>query len=694
MGGRCVDSLLAFRRACARCAVATRRFLAQVVVGDSVVPAPAEASGASRLQRLSRFAVLLGLGSVGATAVVAVFAYRATREQALRDLGEDSLSLARILARMTGERGDGGAVQALQRVWAETASRFPGRYLCVVGADGRLLLNTLRPDWEGTYVGDALVVASDGREQPLGQLVQKGEDLAGTFLARHGEKQVAAFAFSPALRGLVSVHVPARVVESQVRARVFPWAVSFGLTVAVLFPLSLGLLHRAYASSQRATRAALAALRDSQRGLVRAAQRLGTLREIDHAILAAESAASVADGALRLVEGLGPEWKASVAAWDPGSGELSVAAGEHAEVARLWAGALQSSGAACASVRTALASGKPVVVEDVLALGPSLPGAESLQVRGVRGCVLVPLLSRGALAGVLGFCAPHPGPPSGEQIEVAQEVARALAIGIEQARLRERLQWQAAQLEKQVAERTARLAAANRELEAFSYSVSHDLQAPLRKMHGFARVLLEDYAGALDEGGKRCVARIQNAAAEMERLIHALLDLSRLARIELDIQDVDLSGLATRIARDLQKTEPARRVRFEIASGLSARGDSRLLGIALRNLFENAFKYTRAVAEARIEFGAAHTAGGGRSEESCGPAVFFVRDNGAGFDMRYADKLFLPFSRLHSEGEFPGTGIGLATVQRIVERHGGRIWASGEPGQGASFYFTLGPAPA
>jgi PAS domain S-box-containing protein len=221
---------------------------------------------------------------------------------------------------------------------------------------------------------------------------------------------------------------------------------------------------------------------------------------------------------------------------------------------------------------------------------------------------------------------------------------------------------------------------ANRELEAFSYSVAHDLRAPLRGVNGFAQILLEGYADKLDDEARDCLQEIRKNAVRMGALIDALLALSRVTRSELSPSWVDLSSVAQEIWAQLKTTEPRRRVAVSIDDDLKAYIDPTLGRVLLDNLLENAWKSTRDVVSARVELGA-YAEGDQR--------VFFVRDNGAGFDPSYADKLFVPFQRLHTVSEFPGTGIGLATAQRIVHRHGGRIWAWGEVGAGAAFYFTL-----
>jgi DNA-binding response OmpR family regulator len=224
------------------------------------------------------------------------------------------------------------------------------------------------------------------------------------------------------------------------------------------------------------------------------------------------------------------------------------------------------------------------------------------------------------------------------------------------------------------------LEAKNEELDSFSYSVAHDLRAPLRSLDGFSLALLEDYADKLDEEGRRYLRFIRESAQQMAALIDDLLSLSRVTRSEFERQSVDLTKVARAIADRLQQSQPQRQVEFAIAAGLAACGDRQLLAILMENLLGNAWKYTGKRAQARIEVGTTVDTGG---------KAFYVRDNGAGFDMAYASKLFGVFQRLHSASDFEGTGIGLATVQRIVRRHGGKVWAEGKVDEGATFYFTL-----
>lgn len=234
-------------------------------------------------------------------------------------------------------------------------------------------------------------------------------------------------------------------------------------------------------------------------------------------------------------------------------------------------------------------------------------------------------------------------------------------------------------LEQRVRQRTAELEAANKELSSFAYSVSHDLRAPLRRIEGFARILVEESVAALDERGHHCLDRIQAGAREMSDMVDSFLRLSRATRGELNLEPVDLSALARAVADEQAEKDAGRAVTVHIEPGVTVQGDRRLLRAALVNLFDNAWKYTRKAEVPEVWFG--------RTEVD-GRTAYYVRDNGVGFDPAFAARLFVPFNRLHKAEQFEGSGIGLATVQRIVARHGGRIWAEGLPGQGTTILFT------
>ena len=336
-------------------------------------------------------------------------------------------------------------------------------------------------------------------------------------------------------------------------------------------------------------------------------------------------------------------------------------------------------------------SHEPVVVDDYQHWEFSLP---SVVDSGVSSAMGVPLMVNERPVGVMIAHNYERRAFSGQQVALLRLFAGQIAPALEAARLhlesegRRRRAEQAeeqvralnAELERRVHERTAELEAANQELEAFCYSVSHDLRAPLRSMDGFCQVLFEDYGERLDDRAVGYLQRVRAASQRMAQLIDDLLQLSRITRTEMQRQRVDLSQVARAIAADLVAREPEREVSFRIADGLQAVGDARLLRVALENLLGNAWKFTSKHATGQIELG--------RTERD-GQAVFFVSDDGAGFDMAYSDKLFGPFQRLHGTTEFEGTGIGLATVQRIVSRHGGQIWAEAEVERGARFSFSL-----
>jgi two-component system, sensor histidine kinase and response regulator len=269
------------------------------------------------------------------------------------------------------------------------------------------------------------------------------------------------------------------------------------------------------------------------------------------------------------------------------------------------------------------------------------------------------------------------------KVSVFVELAKKTELLRRQAQLLAEGEQAARELAEARAELVRELEQKNRELESFSYAVSHDLRAPLRRIDSFSRAVLESQGDRLDDTGRKFLTRVREASQHMSQLIDDVLYLSKVTRAELREQEVDLSGLAAVILERLGEGEPDRKVELKIRPGVVVTGDGQLLKIALTNLLENAWKFTGTQPDARIEFGVTYPAG---------EPTYFVRDNGAGFDMTYASRLFGPFQRLHAQHEFPGSGIGLATVQRIIHRHGGRVWAEGLVGQGATFYFTLGRA--
>jgi len=309
-------------------------------------------------------------------------------------------------------------------------------------------------------------------------------------------------------------------------------------------------------------------------------------------------------------------------------------------------------------------------------------GADAGSHPPLRGWLAAPLLgTSGEVLGAVQVSDREEGDFSADDEAMLVQLAQVASVAIENMGLLTQVRDQARELERRVEARTAELRAVNRELEGFTYSVSHDLRTPLRAIDGFGSALLEDYPDRLDDRGRHYLTRVRGAAQQMGALIDDMLALSRVGRHALQPRDVDLSALAREVVGQLRETEPGREVEVEIQHGLAGRGDPTLLRLVLQNLIGNAWKFTSKTAGARIEV---------RGDEAAGDMTYTVLDNGAGFDMRYVGKLFRPFQRLHGADEYPGTGVGLANVQRIVQRHGGRVWAEGEIGEGAAFHFTLG----
>lgn len=321
---------------------------------------------------------------------------------------------------------------------------------------------------------------------------------------------------------------------------------------------------------------------------------------------------------------------------------------------------------------------KPIIVNDFAAAHPLKKGYPEGHAPLLR-FFSVPVFSEGRIVAVVGF-ANRLSEYTDRDISQMTLLMDSVWKIVERKQVEEEIKKLNQELEGRVVERTALLEAANKELEAFAYAVSHDLRTPLRGIDGFSLALLEDYADKLGAEGKDYLQRVRAGAIKMGQLIDALLNLSRLTRGELKRAPVDLSALAKAAIDELRKLDPGRRVEFIVSEEVTAQGDPAMLRAVMDNLFANAWKFTGKADAARIEFGVRRVDG---------KTAYFVRDNGTGFDMSYSNKLFTAFQRLHGTDEFPGLGIGLATVQRIIRRHGGSVWAEGEVKKGATFYFTL-----
>jgi len=404
-------------------------------------------------------------------------------------------------------------------------------------------------------------------------------------------------------------------------------------------------------------------------------ERLRIMHEIDRAIVAREAPGTIAGAIIQPLRALLGVPRAIVNTFDLDKGEVEwlAAAGRHRTHV---GGGVRYSIRMMGDVE-ALRRGEPQVL-DTGAL-PDGPEVQALLASGVRYYMVMPMISGGELLGALSFGGERPEfAPA--QVAVAREIATQLAIVMSQARLVARIQQHADELEERVSERTAELQAANRELESFSYSVSHDLRAPLRGVVGFAGALMEDHGPELSGEGRRKLGIVMDEGRRMGVLIDELLAFSRLGRKALQLTAVDMTELARGCLESLQAQHQGAPPEVWLGALPAARGDRVLLGQVWINLLSNALKFSAKRERPRIEIGA---------ETRGRECTYRVADNGAGFDARYQSKLFGVFQRLHDASEFPGTGVGLALVQRIVNRHGGRIWAESRPGEGATFYFAL-----
>lgn len=317
---------------------------------------------------------------------------------------------------------------------------------------------------------------------------------------------------------------------------------------------------------------------------------------------------------------------------------------------------------------------QPAVIEDIYS-DDRIP-QDAYRSTFVKSLAMVPIRARNPIGAIGNYWASHHFPTT-QEVELLQALADTTAVALENVQVY-------SDLENRVKNRTAELEFANRELESFSYAVSHDLRAPLRHVAGFSNALVEDCAGDLSETGKAHLERIGRAVRRMDQLIEDLLSLSRATQAPISRTNVNLTPMTREIVSDLRSETDDRNVELVIDEDLTVNGDPHLLHVVMTNLLSNAWKFTGKRENARIEIC--------RCASGDGETVYCVRDNGAGFNIKYADRLFSVFQRLHSDKEFPGTGVGLATVQRIIRKHGGRIWAESSPGEGSAFYFTL-PAP-
>jgi PAS domain S-box-containing protein len=413
-------------------------------------------------------------------------------------------------------------------------------------------------------------------------------------------------------------------------------------------------------------------------------QRLEVLRAIDKGLLAARSAVDISQAALSYLGKLWPLKFGTVALFRPETQQVLLVAAQ-SEVGGEWPTDIWLSAEGLSPLVGQLAEGRPLVVDDFWAIDSAPERIRALREGGIRAYLLAPLMVQGQMLGCLVLGASERSDFPDEATTIVSEVADQLPIALHNAQHSEQIERRAQELELRVAERTSELQRVNSEMEAFSYSVSHDLRAPLRAMDGFSRILLEDYAATLDPEAQRYLQLVRDSAQQMGQLIDALLMLSHLGRRQMERRRVAPAEVVALALEDLEGERDGRVVELQVHDLQPCNADPALLRQVYVNLLSNALKFTRYRDEARIDVG------WGRLERD-GQTVgaYWVRDNGAGFDMRYVDKLFGVFQRLHRAENFPGTGAGLAIVRRIVQRHGGAVWAEGQVDAGATFFFTIG----
>ncbi len=407
-------------------------------------------------------------------------------------------------------------------------------------------------------------------------------------------------------------------------------------------------------------------------------QRLTLLRDIDQHILVARSTEEVAEAVLKNIRGLIPFWRATFLLFDNQAHEAVI----YASVSE--ADSQIQTGSRIPLVPTPLyerlKAGQIILVTDAACLEePVNPALRRVIQEGMRSMISAPLIVEGATVGALSLLSDEVGFFTAEHQQVLEEISNQLTIALHQAELNEQIQRHNAELEQRVAKRTAQLEAANKELEAFTYSVSHDLRAPLRAINGFSRIVLEESAN-LSAETSRYLQLIADNGLQMARLIEDLLDFSRLGRKPLQREPLNMEALVRRCLEELAEERQGREIEIVLGELPDCEADPQLLRQVILNLLANAIKYTRLREKAVIEVG---------SVKRNGDTVYFVRDNGVGFDMRFADKLFGVFQRLHRAEDFEGTGVGLALAKRIVQRHDGSVWAEAEVDKGATFYFNL-----
>jgi signal transduction histidine kinase len=572
-------------------------------------------------------------------------------------------------------RGPGDATAGILVLQVKLETFFDWVRRIDLGAASRVLV--VDAAWQAAFDSQAPASARLGEvaADPLVQRFAPGASQAQVVRATPSGRDVV-LSFAPAAHGWSVVTLQDGAAVFAARDTLLRQLLLDGALVA-LFAIAAIVLATTVVVQQRraqANRAHRAALEQAQAALAKHTERLRIVHEIDRAIIAAEAPHAIAGAVIGPLRELLGVPRAIVNLFDLAAGEVEwlAAAGRH----RTRSGPGVRYPIRLMGDVEALKRGEPQVI-DTQTLPPG-PETAALLASGVNWYMAVPMIAGGELIGALSFGGERASFPE-EQVLIAREVATQLAIAIAQARLFEQVKRHAEELELRVRERTAALEAANKELESFSYSVSHDLRSPLRAIDGFSRILLEDYAATLDAEGRRLLGVIRDNSRKMGELIDDLLEYSRLGRKPLANAAIDMQRLVDEVLAELPASGGSA-PRLELGALPPARGDRTLLKQAWANLLANAVKFSSKREQPLI-------AVSGREDGA--QCVYRVKDNGAGFDMRYHDKLFSVFQRLHGADEFEGTGVGLAIVQRVIARHGGRVWAEGAVDAGAAFHFSL-----
>jgi signal transduction histidine kinase len=646
------------------------------------------------LRRIQRFAVALGLLSILAAAVTGWFAYRVSRESLIESDREDLLGHARVSAETLRGAGtdefDPKVLAGMRAQFASEEKVWPGCSLFVIDSHGIVELDSAAASRVGHSIGEHPFVGDtqgDARPKSFPDLLEKlknpgstdpfgeGPDAwVGKYASADGEERMAAFVYVPHPSSLVGILVPWSEVERQVRRATLPWSIGLALIVLVAVPLSLWGLSKAYADAERAARRARAAEQ-------RSAEQVLILREIDRAILAGGSVEEIVRAALRRMEPRTRYFRASVALLLEKKRVARLIVVKSAEETAVGPGTEVPLEELPLLVVEDLRSGRELLIPD-LDTRPDLPAfMKKLRSEGVRSMAILPLACRGELLGTLNLSFDRVGEPAVEDLELAREVVDVLALAVLQAQLRERLEEQAADLERRVEERTRQLSDVNAELEGYVRSVSHDLRAPLRAVHGFGNLLLEEAGSKLAKTEREYLERMVSASGRMDALVRDLLTYSRLAREDVALRVLDLQQVLAEARALLQVELDERRAMLEIVQPiLPVVGHHSSLVQAVANLLSNAAKFVAPGIRPEIRV---------RTERHGDRVRLWVEDNGIGIVATDQEKMFRMFERLKGSEHYPGSGIGLAIVRRSVERMGGTAGVESQPGEGSRFWIEL-----